>query len=131
MDEKQVNHCQKLMMVEEIEQQIGCLAQNQCHLLFRILLFLHHLIYRSFNKGILGVLSFQQQLLSPDGAATMFHIINAIFHGNSAACPLDDFLILLTLDIKNAFNTHSRQRIYDFFQKKCPTTEPNEQTWSG
>ena len=58
---------------------------------------------------------FQFSTATPDGAATMFHIINAIFHGNSASCPLHDFLILLTLDIKNAFNTHSRQRIYDFF----------------
>jgi hypothetical protein len=45
----------------------------------------------------------------------MLYIINAIFHGNSESCPLDDFLILLTMDIKNAFNTHSSQRIYDFF----------------
>jgi hypothetical protein len=84
---------------------------------------------RFFQQGHPRV--FQFSTATPDGAATMFHIINAIFHGNSASCPLDDFLILLTLDIKNAFNTHSRQRIYDFFSKKCPTTEPNEQTWSG
>ena len=62
----------------------------------------------------------------------MFHILNALFHGNSAPClTADDLLILLTLDIKNAFNTHSRQRIYDFFSKSCPSTGQNEKTWSG
>jgi hypothetical protein len=62
----------------------------------------------------------------------MFHILNALFHGNSAPCPnLDDLLILLTLDIKNAFNTHSRQRIYDFFSKSCSSTGQNAETWSG
>jgi len=63
----------------------------------------------------------------------MFHIVNAIFHNTSTAfCPnLDDFFILLTLDIKNAYNTLSRQRIYDFFSKKCPTAEPGSQSWSG
>jgi hypothetical protein len=59
--------------------------------------------------------------------------VNAIFHNTStASCPnLDDFFILLTLDIKNAYNTLSQQRIYDFFSKKCPTAEPGSQSWSG
>jgi len=75
---------------------------------------------------------FQFSTATPDGAATMFHILNALFHGNSAPCAnLDDLLILLTLDIKNAFNTHSRQRIYDFFSKSCSSTGQNEKTWSG
>ena len=62
----------------------------------------------------------------------MFHIINAIWANTSQTqSNKDDAFIILTLDIKNAYNTHSRQRIYDFFAKRCPTSGSSNSTNPG
>ena len=75
---------------------------------------------------------FQFSTATPDGAATMFHIINAIINSTTKSCMNQkDLFILLTLDIKNAFNTLSRQSIFDFYSKRCPSTNSEPNTWSG
>jgi hypothetical protein len=81
---------------------------------------------------------FQFSTATPDGAATMFHIINAIMDSTTKSCiDQNDLFIILTLDIKNAYNTLSRQSISDFFAKRCPNgpNDPDQmsdpQSWSG
>jgi hypothetical protein len=68
----------------------------------------------------------------------MFHIINAIMDSTTKSCiDQNDLFIILTLDIKNAYNTLSRQSISDFFAKRCPNgpNDPDQmsdpQSWSG
>jgi hypothetical protein len=74
---------------------------------------------------------FQFATATADGATTMFHLINAIWASTSQAqTNSDDAFIILTLDLKNAYNAKSRQRIYDFFAKSCPTSDHQHTGWN-
>jgi hypothetical protein len=49
----------------------------------------------------------------------MYHLLNNIAKDARESCDSDDPLSILTLDIKNAFNTLSRQAIFDFMAAGC------------
>ena len=63
--------------------------------------------------------AFQFAGANPNGATDMYHLLNMIANDARHGYDSDDPLSILTLDIKNAFNTLSRQAIFDFMAGGC------------
>ena len=72
---------------------------------------------------------FQFGTACPDGAAKMFHLINAIaITFSSQQLQSSKPLIIANLDLRNAFNEESRQLIYDFFASGCHIPPPRRKS---
>ena len=63
--------------------------------------------------------TFQFAGANPNGATDMYHLLSIIANDAREGHDSDDPLSILTLDIKNAFNTLSRQAIFDFMAAGC------------
>ena len=70
--------------------------------------------------------TFQFAGASKNGASDMYHLLNTIFQDIKTSRDCNDPLVILTLDIKNAFNTLSRQAIFDFMASGCTKASGNE-----